>query len=140
MRISLALLPLALCAAPAIAQPAPPVAQLPPELADPATAGLLTDAMQSLSKAFLDLPVGEVQAALDGRKPTSADRRRTVGSESGIDERDLQQRIAAARPQIEQSIRAVNHALPEITRNLIEVQRSVERALANMPDPNYPRR
>jgi hypothetical protein len=140
MRISLALLPLALCAAPAIAQPAPPVAQLPPELADPATAGRLTDAMQSLSKAFLDLPVGEVQAALDGRKPTSADRRRTVGSESGIDERDLQQRIAAARPQIEQSIRAVNHALPEITRNLIEVQRSVERALANMPDPNYPRR
>jgi uncharacterized membrane protein YccC len=140
MRISLALLPLALCAAPAIAQPAPPVAQLPPELADPATAGRLTDAMQSLSKAFLDLPVGEVQAALDGRKPTSADRRRTVGSESGIDERDLQQRIAAARPQIEQSIRAVNQALPEITRNLIEVQRSVERALANMPDPNYPRR
>ena len=140
MRISLALLPLALCAAPAIAQPAPPVAQLPPELADPATAGRLTDAMHSLSKAFLDLPVGEVQAALDGRKPTSADRRRTVGSESGIDERDLQQRIAAARPQIEQSIRAVNQALPEITRNLIEVQRSVERALANMPDPNYPRR
>ena len=140
MRISLALLPLALCAAPAFAQPAPPVAQLPPELADPATAGRLTDAMQSLSKAFLDLPVGEVQAALDGRKPTSADRRRTVGSESGIDERDLQKRIAAARPQIEQSIRAVNQALPEITRNLIEVQRSVERALANMPDPNYPRR
>jgi len=141
MRIGLALLPLSLCAAPVFAQAAPPPPpQLPPELADPATADRLANAMQSLSKAFLDLPVGDVQAALEGRKPTSADRHRTVGSETGLDPRELQQRIAAARPQIQQGIQAVSQALPEITRSLVDAQKSIERALSNMPDPNYPRR
>jgi hypothetical protein len=142
MRTSLALLPLALCATPVFAQaaPPPPPAQLPPELADPATINRVTDAMQALSRAFLDLPVGNVQAALEGRQPTTADRRKTVGSETGLDARELDQRIAAARPRMEQSVRAVNQALPEITRSLIEAQQSVERALSNMPDPNYPRR
>ena len=49
MRKSLILLPLLLCASPALAQrPAP---QLPPELTDPATAQRITDAMQALSGA-----------------------------------------------------------------------------------------
>lgn len=141
MRTSLVLLPLSLCAAPALAQAAPPPAvQLPPELADPATVDRVTDAMQALSQAFLQLPVGNVQAALEGRPATAADRRRTVGTETGLNPRELQQRIADAKPKIEQSVRAVNQALPEITRNLVEAQRSIERALSNMPDPNYPRR
>ncbi|MGE5563163.1 MAG: hypothetical protein ACM3ZV_07615 [Bacillota bacterium] len=141
MRTSLVLLPLSLCAAPALAQAAPPPAvQLPPELADPATVDRVTDAMQALSQAFLQLPVGNVQAALEGRPATAADRRRTVGTETGLNPRALQQRIADAKPKIEQSVRAVNQALPEITRNLVEAQRSIERALSNLPDPNYPRR
>ena len=141
MRTTLALVPLALCAAPAVAQPAPPpIAQLPPELADSATVDRVTDAMQALSQAFLQLPVGNVQAALEGRPPTPADRVRTVGSETGLNPGELQQRIAEAKPKIQQSVRAVNQALPEITRSLVEVQRSVERALSNLPDPNYPRR
>ena len=140
MRLGLVLLPLALCAAPALAQPAPPAAQLPPQLTDPATVDRVADAMQALSQAFLDLPVGEVQAAIDGRKPTGADRHRTVGSETGMTARDVQQRIAAAKPQIEQSINALNQALPEVTANLQQAQRAIERAIANMPDPNYPKR
>ena len=135
MRIRLLLVPLSLCAAPAIAQPMPVPPQVPPEAVDRAA-----DAMQSLSKAFLDLPVGDVQAAVEGRKPTSADRRRTVASETGLSARELQQRIAAARPQIEQSVSAINRALPEITDDLKRAQQSIERALSNMPDPNYPRR
>ena len=55
-------------------------------------------------------------------------------------DRNLHQQIAAARPKIEQSIRAVNTALPEVTADLQRAQRSIERAIANMPDPNYPNR
>ena len=139
MRISLVLVPLALCAAPALAQPAPPPA-VPQVLADPATVDRLTTIMQTLSKSFLDLPVGNVRAAIEGRPPTAADQRRTVGSETGLSPGELNARIAAAKPQIEQGIRAVNQALPEITQDLQHAQSSIQRAISNLPDPNYPRR
>lgn len=149
--ISFALLPLSLCAAPAFAQPVPPAApgepemiQLPPELTDPATASKLADAMQSLSDALLDIRVGGIQAALEGRNPTAAERNVTVRDLGRRDDpnfdRRLHQQIAAAKPRIEQSVKAINQALPEINRSLAEARRSIERALANMPDPNYPRR
>jgi hypothetical protein len=96
--------------------------------------------MQSLSQSLLDLPVGNVRAAIEGRPPSAADRHRTIGSETGLSARELNRRIAAAKPQIEQSIRAMNQALPEITQDLQQAQRSVERAISNLPDPNYPRR
>jgi hypothetical protein len=143
MRIGLTLVPLALCAAPALAQPLPPPAPPPPlpqVLADPATVDRLTSVMQSLSQSLLDLPVGNVRAEIEGRPPSAADRHRTVGSETGLSARELNRRIAAAKPQIEQSIRAMNQALPEITQDLQQAQRSVERAISNLPDPNYPRR
>jgi hypothetical protein len=141
MRIGLFLVPLALCAAPALAQPAPPPPPaVPPLLADPATVDRLTNVMQALSQSFLDLPVGNVRAAIEGRPPTAADRHRTVGTETGLNARQLNRQIAAAKPQIEQGIRAVNQALPEITRDLEQAQKSVERAISNLPDPNYPRR
>jgi hypothetical protein len=148
MRISLVLLPLSLCAAPALAQPVPPppppAIQLPPELTDPATADRLTDAMQSLSQALLDMRVGNLRAALQGRPATPAERRMTVRDLARRDDPDfdrhLNQQIAAARPKIEQGVRAMNKALPEVTEDLQRAQAAIERALANMPDPNYPRR
>jgi DNA-binding PucR family transcriptional regulator len=148
MRASLVLLPLCLCAAPALAQSAPPPAphpdQAPPRLADPAAAGRLADAVQSLSDALLDLKVGGMQAALEARKPTPAERNRTVRDLARRDdpqiERHLDERIAEAKPVIEQGIRAMNEAMPEIARSLAEARKSLERAIANMPDPNYPRR
>jgi hypothetical protein len=151
MRAGLILLSLSLSAAPAFAQSAAPAApaepnaiQLPPDFADPATAGRLTDAMQSMSQALLDLRVGRLRAALQGREAAPGDRNLTVRDLARRDdpnfERHLNQQIAAARPRIEQSIRAVNQALPEITEDLQRAQRSIERAIANMPDPNYPRR
>jgi hypothetical protein len=148
MRCSIILLPLALCAAPAVAQPVPEAdqqaVQVPPELTDPAIAGRLTDAMQSLSQALLDLHVGRIQATLEGRKATTAERNLTLREvERRKDpnfERNLDQRIAAARPKIEQGIRAMNQALPEMSEDLQRAQRAIERATANMPDPNYPRR
>ena len=151
MRSSLVLFAISLCAAPAAAQTAAPAAradnqaiQLPPQLVDPATADRLADAMQSISQALLDLKVGRLQAALEGREPTPADRNLTIRDLAHRDdpafERRLQQQIAQARPKMERSMRAVNEALPEVTEDLQRAQRSIERAIANMPDPNYPRR
>lgn len=151
MRISVAFLPIAFCAAPcaaqtfAPAQPAAPrVVQLPPELTDPATADRLADAMQGLSQALLDMRVGAIRAALEGRPPTPAERSMTVGDlarQKDPDfDRHLHQQIAAAKPKVEQGIRALNSALPEINADLEHARQSLERALANLPDPNYPRR
>ena len=78
---SLILLPLLAAASPALAQAAPPARpplQVPPQLTDPAIADRLGNAMQALSKAFLDVRVGEIQAAIEGRPATPAEQRRTV--------------------------------------------------------------
>jgi hypothetical protein len=140
MRIALALLPLSLLATPALAQPI----QLPPELTDPATADKLARSMQALAQAMLDLKIGAVQAAIEGRQPTPAERNLSLGdlarrNDPQID-RHLQQQIATAKPKIEQSIHALNQALPEINADLQRAHQALQRAIANMPDPNYPRR
>jgi hypothetical protein len=148
MRTSLLLLPLLGFASPALAQaappPPPPPLQIPPQLMDPAAVDRLADGMQALSKALLDLKVGGLQAALEGREATRAERRLTIrdlGRRNDPDfERDLDQKIAAARPVMEHSVRVLNQALPEVTEDLQRAQTAIDRAIANMPDPNYPRR
>jgi hypothetical protein len=144
MRARFILLPLSLFAAPVCAQTAPPAEpgaiEIPPELTDPSAGDRLADAMQSLSDAFLNLKVGEVHAALEGRQPTSADRRRTIASESGMNARELRGRIAAAKPMIAESVKALQQSLPAMVQSLAEAQKSFERAMANMPDPTYPKR
>lgn len=141
MRKILILVPLLFGASPALAQPAP---QLPPELTDPATAQRLADSMQVLSQALLNVRVGEVQAALEGRPATVAERNMTVRDMARRDDpefdRHLQQKMAAVGPMMEQSMRVLNTALPEMMRSLEDAKRSLERAVANMPDPTYPRR
>ena len=64
MRSMILVLPFLVSAAAATAQPAPVAPQVQQVLADPATAERLTNVMQSLSKALLDVRVGDVQAAL----------------------------------------------------------------------------
>lgn len=141
MRVGFILLPLLLCAAPAFAQAAE---SRPPQIADPLAAARIADSVQALSKALLDLHVGNLQAALEGRETTPPDRDLTVRDLARRNdpnfERHLDQRIAATRPQIEQGIRAVNEVVPQVTEDLRRAQKSVERAIANMPDPNYPKR
>jgi hypothetical protein len=146
MRLALALLPFAICAAPALAQAVPPPAPAAPQALQvpPETVDRLADSMQSLSQALLDMKVGGVQAALEGRKATPAERNLTVRdlgrrNDPNFD-RSIEQQIASARPKLEQSIRALNEALPKITQDLENAQRSIERAISNLPDPNYPRR
>ena len=59
------------------------------ELTDPRDRRRLADTMQALSKAFLNIPVGELKAAVEGREPTAAEKTLTV--------RDLG---AARRPEL----------------------------------------
>lgn len=112
-----------------------PVQTIQRALNDPATADRLTNVMQSLSNAMLDLPIGEIQAAVEGRPATPADKRRRVRDV----EPGLQARVAQTGPVIRQSMKALGEALPAVMQSLQQAQRSLERAAANMPDPTYPR-
>lgn len=148
------LIPFALIAAtPAAAQPqssspAPPVSTpfpaIPPQLTDPATADRLANMMQSLAKAFLDLPVGQIEAAAQGRAPTPADKRLTVRDVARRDDPDFDRkmadRMARTRPMVEHGIKALGEALPAMMQSLRQAGEAVERAAANMPDPTYPKR
>jgi len=48
--------------------------------------------------------------------------------------------MAEMMPQIAQSMKAFQKALPEMMGSLKQAQKSLERVTANMPDPNYPKR
>lgn len=137
MRSYLMLLPISLAAAPVMAQTAP--VQVPPQVLDPAFADRLTHMMHAMSSAFLNLPVGEVAAAAEGRAPTPADRRRTVRSETGLDQRQLDQQIEGSRIAMQQGMKAMAEALPKIAEAAHSARGAVEKAMANMPSPAYPR-
>ncbi len=141
MRKNLLIIPLLLCATPAVAQPVP---QLPPELTDPRTAQKLANAMQLLSQALLDVRVGEVKAALEGRVASPHERNMTVGDlarQKDPDfDRHMQQRVASVGPIVKQGVKTLNQTLPAIMHDLADAEKSLDRAVANLPDPTYPRR
>ena len=148
---SFVILPLLLCASPALAQVAPPappapppeVLQLPPELTDPATAQRLAGAMQAASNALLDMKVGGLRAALEGREPSARERNLTVrdlGRRKDPDfDRKLQRQMANVGPTMQRGMAVLNRALPEMQRSLAEAEQAIDRAVANLPDPTYPR-
>ena len=145
MRKNLILLAALLSASPALAQPVPPqTIQIPHELTDPATMQRLTGTMQALSKAFLDMRVGELKAAAEGRQATPAERRMTVRDMARRDDpnfdRNIERKIAPSGPMIRQGVKALTDSLPAMMQGLNQAQKALERAAANMPDPTYPRR
>ena len=139
-------LPLLLIAAPVAAQPAPmpaPVAPvIPPELTDPALADRLGNMAGVLTRSLMDLPVGELEAAIEGRPATPADRAKRV--RDNVRDPYLEQRVAAEAAQSGRTMQAATQALvaslPAIMGALEGVERELERAVANLPDPTYPRR
>lgn len=138
MRKILIAFPLLLCASPALAQEAPP--QMPPELTDSASIQKLSGTMQALSRALLNIRVGEIRAGLEGRDATPLEKNVTLHDLARMKDpnfdRDYQQKIAS----VGQSVAAAQHSLPKIMRDLRDAQRSLERAASNLPDPTYPER
>lgn len=100
--------------------------------------------MQALSTALLNMRIGEVHAALEGREASPQERNMTVGDiarrkDPNFD-RDVQRQVANIGPTLQRSMTALNQALPEVARDIDHAQKALERAVANMPDPNYPKR
>jgi hypothetical protein len=144
MRLHLLALPLAVAAAAPVAaqEPAPTADEmrLPPEMSDPRLADRLVDTLQVLSKAFLSLPAGEVEAALEGRPATSADRTRTIASETGLTENELKRKLDESRPAMKGAQKALIAAIPAMMKGFAEAQKEFEKAAANMPQPGSPKR
>jgi hypothetical protein len=142
MRKILIALPLLLCATPAFAQEAPP--GIPPELTDPATVHRLAGTMQALSQALLNIRVGEIRAGLEGRDPTPLEKNVTLHDLARMKDpnfdRHYQEQVASVGPQLERSMTTMQRTLPKVMRDLKDAQRSIERAVANLPDPTYPER
>jgi len=141
MRALLIALPLVLAPVPAVAAPkeAP---QLPPELSDPAMADKLGKMAGALTRALMNMPVGEVEAAAQGREPTAAERTRTVRDQIGGPEaeREVEAKVAASGREMQAMSKALVASLPSIMKSLEGVERELERATANLPDPTYPKR
>ena len=141
MRAFLILIPALVAASPAVAAPLM-VPALPQVLTDPAMADQLGRVAGVLTKSLMDLPVGEIEAAIEGRPATRADRRRTVGDSIGdpqIAQRVAEQATSSGRT-MQAATRALASSLPAIMQALEGAKGEIERAIGNLPDPTYPRR
>lgn len=135
----------ALAAQPPVATPMPaPV--LPPVLTDPAMADRAGAIAGAVTRSLMNLPVGEIEAAIEGRPATRADRQRTV--RESIGDPNLDQRIADQAATSGRTVQAVSQAasraiaasLPAILQAVDSARADIERAVGNLPDPTYPRR
>lgn len=148
MRLHVFAFPLAIVAAPVAAQQPAHHSQatssdemrLPPEMSDPRLADRLVDTLQVLSRTFLSMPAGEVEAALEGRPVTAADRTRTIASETGLTESELKRKLDGSRPAMQGAQKALIAAIPAMMKGFAEAQKEFEKAAANMPQPGYPKR
>ena len=122
--------------------PPPPTPILPPVLTDPAMADQVGNIAGVLTRSLMNLPVGEVEAAIEGRVPNRADRQRTV--RDSIGDPYLDQRIAAEAAASGRTIQAASRALaaslPSILQAVEGARGEIERAIGNLPSPAYPRR
>jgi hypothetical protein len=149
MRALVAFAALALISAPAAAaEPAQDNDfQIPAELTDPALAQTLGKMFGILTKAMMDMPVGEMQAAVEGREPTAADKSRTVRDLTGRDpnfERKVEAQVAQSVPRMQAGLKAMSRSLPAMAKAVEkaadEMEGSLDRATANLPQPGYPKR
>lgn len=144
MRKALIILPALLTASPAFAQEAPPGFQLPRELTDPEAQMRLAMKLQQMSNALLNVRVGEMRAAIEGREASPRERNETVGDivrrkDPNFD-RDVAREVATVGPKIQHSMQALSRTLPRVMQDVADAQRSIDRAVSNLPDPTYPQR
>jgi len=139
MRAIVVLIPALFAASPALSAP-PPV--LPQVLTDPAMADQLGRVAGAVTRSLMNVPVGELEAAIEGRPATRADRARTVGDSVGdpyIEQRIAEQAAASGRT-MQAASRALAASLPAIMQAIDGARDQIERAVGNLPDPTYPRR
>lgn len=144
MRQLLIAIALAGLAAPVSAAPPPEDIRIPPELTDPRTLEKIERVNQALARALLAMPVGELKAAAEGRAATEHDKGLTVRDLGRMKdpnfEANLQRQVAESGPRMREAIKAFSAALPAMTKALSEAADTMERAIENMPRPDYPRR
>jgi len=144
MRLPLLIIALG-AASPAFAQAypyaAPPASAsaLPPEIASGEIVERAEPMIQALSHALLNLPVGELQAAVEGRPVTPYERNKRLGDVAGVDQRQLDRDIADNGRKVRAGAQSVARSLPAIQRALNDAGAEVARALNNLPSPSYPR-
>ncbi len=145
MRILFAL-PLALLAAPVVAAPQSsrePIV-IPPEVTSPETAEKLGKMAGVLSKALMDLKVGEIEAIAQGREPNAADKQRTVRDMAVKGdpnfERDVERQVANAGPIMQESMKRLTAMLPVLMKAMEGLGDDLDKATANLPQPGYPNR
>ena len=143
------MLSLALVAAPAAAAEPSKDSDfaIPPEFTDPAMAQTLGKMFGALTKAMMEMPVGELQAAVEGREPSAADKARKVRDLAPRDpdfERKIESQVAMAVPRMQATIKAMAKSMPAMMKALEEaaegMEDSLDRATANLPQPGYPKR
>ncbi len=137
MRLYVAALIASLAVAPAVAAPKPAPITVPPELSDPALADKLGRMSGALAKAVMDMPVGEMEAAIENRPATPADKARRVRDVAARGDPNVERRIAAETAMSGRAMQAMTWSL---VASLGNVQAELEKAVANLPDPTYPRR
>lgn len=137
MRAALACAALFL-ATPAAAQQAP-APQLPPEITDGRAVDQIGNVTEALARAIMNMPVGELEAAVENRPVTRADRNKTVRDVAGVSDRELHQEIQRGKVATVAGAQALNRSLPVIVDVLNRVGDDIARAMANLPSPTYPR-
>jgi hypothetical protein len=147
MRSLIALAAVALIAAPAAAAPGDEDYKIPPQLTDPAMAETLGKMLASMTKVMMDMPVGGLQAAVEGREATEAEKRRTVRDMAGRDpdfERRVETQVAQAVPRMQSTMKAMASSMPGMMKALEkaaeDMEAGIDRATANLPQPGYPKR
>lgn len=144
MRSVLFALPLMAFALPAHAAPDPDLQKIERALRDPAVADQVVKSLDGLTDVVMSLKVGRLQAAMEGREPTAEERSLTIGdierSKGPEAEATLRAKIRAMGPAIAKGMNAVANALPAMSKAMEDIERTIDRATANMPDPTYPKR
>lgn len=148
MRPLIAFATVAMIAAPAAAAPGDKDQyQIPPQLTDPAMAERLGQMLASMTKVMMDMPVGGLQAAVQGREATEEEKRRTVRDMAGGGpnlERDVEAQVAQAVPRMQAGMKAMASSLPGMMKALEkaaqDMEASIARGTANLPQPGYPKR
>ena len=147
MRLMFALVALGSIATPALAAPHRSPAPAPyanpalPDLSDPRMADRAGRMAGAMARALMNLPVGEIEAAAEGRPPSPADRNRRIGDQMppGFD-RQIERDTAEGSARMQAMGAAIGRAVPSVIASIERATNEVDHAVGNLPDPNYPRR